>query len=203
MSLYNPCFATDHDATVWDEEQAIILLQLGKCSISQCPLSLRNNPRVAMASSKHNPMGILHIDTLRQDKSVVIEFVKRCGMCLHYVSDELYSDSDIISKAVKNAGKSLVCASDALRNNREIVMLAVKNAGKAIQHASEELRDDKEIVMLALKNDHQSLKYASNRLQIDDDVLESRKKYAIKQKYHWLKYHGPSTFAPFDRKKFD
>ena len=61
---------------------------------------------------------------------------------LKFASSSIRSDRDIVMEAVKKDGGALKYASETLRNDRAIVMEAVKKSSSVLQFASETLRDD-------------------------------------------------------------
>jgi len=73
------------------------------------------------------------------DKSFVLEKVKRNGLALKYASEKLKNDKEVVLEAVRQYGGALEYASYELRNDKEFVLEAVKQDGKALEYASVEV----------------------------------------------------------------
>ena len=62
----------------------------------------------------------LIIKFYKNDKNVIMTFVKLNGYILKYVSKKLKNDNDVVLQAVKNLGNSLKFANSRLLSNKKI-----------------------------------------------------------------------------------
>ena len=74
--------------------------------------------------------------------------------------DKNSTKSEVL-EAVKKGGMALSLVSEELQDDRDVVMAAVRQNGFAFSYASYRLRGDHEVVMAALEKDWGLLKWAS------------------------------------------
>ena len=140
---------------------------------------------------------------LCNDYDIVLDVVKRNGLELEYVEDELIDCEEIILAAVKQNGLALEFASDNLRENCDIVLAAVlqnpsalesvifgeydednfktvlcaiKKDGMLLEIVKEnisELCDDVRIVLAAVKQNGLALEFASDDMRDDEHVVKA------------------------------
>ncbi|CAE7504161.1 unnamed protein product [Symbiodinium necroappetens] len=69
--------------------------------------------------------------TLRGDKEMVTEAVKRNGLSLRHASSSLRADRDVVLTAIRECPLALEFASDALRNDHDFIVNAVRVSARA------------------------------------------------------------------------
>jgi len=123
------------------------------------------------------------------DKSELLEAVKKNGLALQYASDAL--KDRVVLEAVKTNPYALQYGSDALKNNKEIVLEAVKNPF-VLQYASEDLKNDEDVVLEAVKKNPRALQYSSYLLKHNTKILNHVTSQGITRTYileHFMKEH--------------
>eukprot|EP00931_Biecheleriopsis_adriatica_P061190 TRINITY_DN36789_c0_g1_i1.p1 TRINITY_DN36789_c0_g1~~TRINITY_DN36789_c0_g1_i1.p1 ORF type:complete len:531 (+),score=109.36 TRINITY_DN36789_c0_g1_i1:56-1648(+) len=123
-------------------------------------------------------------ESLRRNRTVVLEAVARSGVALAGAADKLRADRQVILAAVQQNGAALCFAQKELKADREIAMAAVRQTGFALLHVSQELRSDRSVVLEAVKESGRALIYASEMLRCDRDVVLA----AVKQDPEALQY---------------
>eukprot|EP00439_Symbiodinium_sp_Y106_P060525 s4784_g8.t4 len=78
--------------------------------------------------------------TLRGDKELVTEAVKRNGLSLRHASSSLRADRDIVLTAIRECPLALEFASDALRKDHDFIVNAVRVSARAAGCVTEELQ---------------------------------------------------------------
>ncbi|MBX9597697.1 MAG: DUF4116 domain-containing protein [Burkholderiales bacterium] len=111
--------------------------------------------------------------TGHNNKTIVLDAVKKDGSLLQYASKTLQNDKQIILTAVKQNGLAIQYASEELRDDKEVVFAAVNNNGLALKFASDTLRSNHEIVTTAISTVPNSFIYVSKTLQDDTSFLLS------------------------------
>ena len=133
--------------------------------------SLRNNREVVLAALANDDGGHTCLEyvsqDLRRDKELVLVAMRNGGW-LEF-APAFQNDKDVVLESVRSCGVSLEFASEACQNDKDIVLVAMQENGYGLQFASEALRDDEEIVSAAVRGyaDDPShvLRFASLRLQ--------------------------------------
>lgn len=105
-------------------------------------------------------------EELSNNRELVIDVVRKNGLALQYVSEQLRDDDIVVKIAVENNGMALQFASHRLQNIHHIVMSAVLENGWALQFASDTLRDNSEIVTCAMWTHNDVVEYASDDIKI-------------------------------------
>ena len=113
----------------------------------------------------------MYDDYSKCTKKEALEYVKKQGYLLRYLSLELKDDYDVVLTALKENSFAIEHASERLKNNKELALLAVKEYGYPLEHVSERLKNDKEVVLAAVKANGRALEYASNELKNDKDII--------------------------------
>ena len=93
------------------------------------------------------------------EKSRVMELVKKNGRALRNAAEELRADKEVVLAAVRQNGRALQYASEELKDDREVVLEAVKQNWIALGYAAKELRNDDEIMLAAVKQDGTAVQY--------------------------------------------
>ena len=133
--------------------------------------SLRNDREVVLAALANDGACNTCLEyvsqELRMDKELVLVAMRQGGR-LEFVPS-FQNDKEVVLESVRRCGVSLQFASEACQNDKEIVLAAMQQNGYGLQFASEALRDDEEIVSAALRHygdyDSHVLCFASLRLQ--------------------------------------
>ena len=86
---------------------------------------------------------------LKDDKDVVIKFVKLWGPDIQHASDRLRDDEDVVTTAVnKGCGCTpFQYASDRIKKNLKFVKFAVEKEALNFLYACDELRKNKEFIL--------------------------------------------------------
>lgn len=108
--------------------------------------------------------------SLRDDKELVLEVVRRDACGIEIASERLRDDRDVVLLAVCSSGDLLEFASEALRADRDVVLAAVQNVGYSLTFAAEELQDDFDIALAACTNEGAALELVSPRLRNDRSI---------------------------------
>ncbi|EFC45036.1 predicted protein [Naegleria gruberi] len=109
-------------------------------------------------------------ESLRKDRQVVIETVKRKGLKLEFADESLRKDKEIVMEAVKQNGWALQYVDESLRKDREIVFEAIKIHGQAFKFADESLRKDRDFILKVAQNDH-AFEFADESLRKDRKLV--------------------------------
>ncbi|KAG2375342.1 hypothetical protein C9374_009965 [Naegleria lovaniensis] len=110
-------------------------------------------------------------ESMRSDKTFMMEAVKQRGDALKYASDSLKNDKDLVLEAAKQNSWALYYASDDLKKDKLFILEAVKHNGYTLNYAFESLKRDKEVVLEAIHQDGRSLRYASDDLKKDKPFI--------------------------------
>ncbi|MDH4396816.1 MAG: DUF4116 domain-containing protein [Limnobacter sp.] len=106
------------------------------------------------------------------DKLLMLEAIKKCGLSYDRLSERLQQDPEIIEAAVRKDGMFLENLPQRYRADRATVLLAVAQNGLALQYASEELHNDEEIVFAAACNCPYTFLFASLQLRDNDAFVD-------------------------------
>ena len=141
-------------------------------------------------------------DKLLDDKTFVLEYIKKWDMRLYPVSDKLKDDKDVVLTVLSKHPDGYGSASERMQNDpealkyiraylmgpdqvgyaplpkklsgdRDVVKKVVANNCSLLQYASPELKDDEEIVNAAAAKGRGCLHYASERLQKANNYSEN------------------------------
>ena len=140
-------------------------------SLKWASSSLRNDRELVLAALANDDGGHTCLEyvsqDLRSDKDLVLVAMRKGGW-LEF-APAFKNDKDVVLEAVRSCGVSLQFASEACQNDKDIVLTAMQQNGYGLQFASEALRDDEEIVSAAVRSyggdAAQVLRFASLRLQ--------------------------------------
>ena len=102
---------------------------------------------------------------LRDDKTWVLNAVRKKGDDLKYVSDRLRNDQDIALAAIKKKEHAFLYISNELKNDRSFVLEAARKNGLVLQHVNDNFKKDAEIVMAAIKQNGWAIYFADSELQ--------------------------------------
>ena len=113
------------------------------------------------------------------EKSRVMELVKKNGRALRNAAEELRADKEVVLAAVRQNGRALQYASEELKADQELVLEAVKQNWIALGYAAKEMRNDDEIMFAAVKQDGSAVQYYKRNPKTDwfsqnfpDEILE-------------------------------
>jgi hypothetical protein len=86
---------------------------------------------------------------LKDDKDVVMKFVKSWGSDIEHASDRLRDDEDVVAAAVIRGGgcTSFEYASDRIKRDPGFVMFAVKYRASSFLYACDGLRKNQEFIL--------------------------------------------------------
>jgi hypothetical protein len=128
---------------------------------------------------------------LKDDKSIVMAAVRRCGCSLRWAATGLKYDFDLAMTAVKQNGNAL--RHSYRGENREIVLCAIRRTGgRAFKYAGQNLRwTDRDIVLEAVTRDGSNLCITSWDFRNDYDVVLA----AVNQTPWAFEYAGPQARA--------
>jgi hypothetical protein len=114
-------------------------------------------------------------DSLKSEREIAWEAI--CNSCpLEYVSEKFKDDKQIVITAIEKMGDyshQINFASDRLKNDREVALLAVSKCGSDLEFVSSYLNNDKEVVLVAVNKDGEALKFASDELKNDREVVKT------------------------------
>ena len=117
-----------------------------------CMVAIKSYPRGSPLSyirfGRH-PLEFMS-DSLRNDREIVLESVKKEGLALQHASAQLKASLTVCAAAVAHNGYALRFCGPAQRDDPAIVHAAVRQNVRALEHASERLRGDPETVELAI-----------------------------------------------------
>jgi|GEM_PF-853325 len=89
---------------------------------------------------------------MRNDKTVMMEVVKKAGTTLEIASPLLQDDEDIITEAIKKSPSAMKYASDRLKGDHNFVYKSVNQNGNVIFDVNKRFLQDMELLSLAIKN---------------------------------------------------
>ncbi|CAE8591157.1 unnamed protein product, partial [Polarella glacialis] len=123
----------------------------GVTSVQLC-LALRSAEQADwLHRVKLEPMALEYAsESVRADREVLREAVKKCGSALRFASPALAADRVLVLEAVAQNGGALMYATAALRDDRGFVLEAIKLGPGALLVAPEALRSDRSFVVDAV-----------------------------------------------------
>ena len=95
-------------------------------------------------------------DLSKEFKNNILKKIKKNGLALQYISNELKNNKEIVLTAVKQDGLALQYASNELKKNKEVVLTAVNQNGMALQYTT---NFDEKIIIDALNQNIKVLNY--------------------------------------------
>ncbi|CAE7381901.1 Upf2 [Symbiodinium natans] len=119
-------------------------------------LSLIRSPPVWAGLLASIAAGEVHLEDLdegaRSDRAIVLAAVNASqGRALAHASATLRGDKEIVAEAVKRNGLSLRHATPAMRADRDLVLTAVRECPMALEFASDMLRKDHDFIVNAVR----------------------------------------------------
>ena len=127
------------------------------CSIEYIPedfLSDKDVVLAAMKSGASSGWGFERADdTLKNDRSFVLNVVSYCGEAFRCLPMMLRSDKEVALLAVTRYIFAFRYVGEVLKDDFDVVIAAVSRHGQAIKHASDRLKRDKRVIYAALGND--------------------------------------------------
>lgn len=162
--------------------------------------SQKKNKEIVLAAIEYSSSELHYSDkSLREDRSFILELVKKYRFILSHINDAYKKDKEIVVAAYKLRVDSFFYADDALKNDKKFILTALKdgyfifeNVGRNLKmdrsfilEASEldprvlthlierdfYYRDDKEIVLLAIRNSPSVLRHASIELRNNKEFV--------------------------------
>ena len=120
------------------------------------------------------------VDTLKDDKDLVIASVQQDGGALKFASERLRGDKDVVMAAISSRPrKGWAYATVVLKNNRDFVLDLVSRDGSFLELVSDDFKADRSVVFSAVMQNGRALQHASATLQADRSVvIEAVKQYA-------------------------
>ncbi|MGR3951715.1 MAG: DUF4116 domain-containing protein [Chlamydia sp.] len=97
---------------------------------------------------------------LYNKRELIPLLMKKNGLILQDVNDELKNDSQVVSAACENNPNAIQYAGAAIKDNRAFMLPLVQRNGLLLQYASEELKKDLKFVSAACQNNPGALQYA-------------------------------------------
>ncbi|KAG2373378.1 hypothetical protein C9374_012244 [Naegleria lovaniensis] len=119
------------------------------------------------------PRGLVFANArFRQDPSLALEIVRKNGLCLEFMSNELKSNREVVMDAISQNGNALKFASEELRDDTKIVDLALDYDLECIRFASQNVLSCKSYMMDVISENGFLLEYASDNLKADEQIIE-------------------------------
>jgi hypothetical protein len=133
----------------------------------------RNDKDIVLKYVKKNSHNLKFISVeLRNDEDVIFASINDiCEECFNYASNRLKNNKDFILKAVKKNSHIIKYINEELKKDREILLEAVKYKGTVLEFIPKEFQNDREIVLTAVQNIGIALHYASEELKNDIEIL--------------------------------
>jgi hypothetical protein len=124
------------------------------------------------------------------DKDVVMEAVKQCGIALAHATNRLKADEDICRAAISNSGEAMRWVDDRFKSDIEFCLHAFKGnvEGRFLHLCDLNVRCDKSFVQLAIEANPHNYQGASNQLKMDKDIYEPLIKIDGPQFFKYLPY---------------
>jgi hypothetical protein len=130
--------------------------------------------RIATIAVEKSARGIAEAPlSVRGNRTLMLNLVKRDGKAYQHASDELRDDEEVTKAAVSHAGnENLQYASPAMRANYDVAMLAVlvDPIGNT-RHVDAALRDDAAFMRTVALRHYPALAFASARLRDDREFV--------------------------------
>ncbi|MBA3722857.1 MAG: DUF4116 domain-containing protein [Parachlamydiaceae bacterium] len=98
-------------------------------------------------------------DTLKQDKKLVMQIIKKNYQVLQYASITVRNDPEFMLEAFKVNIQTLLYASPELKNNKEYFLKIVKQDGVALKYAGNALKKDVDVAFAAIQQNLKASKY--------------------------------------------
>ena len=109
-------------------------------------------------------------------KEEAIQKVTEDSLCFKEMI-EFHDDYDVAKAALKKDGLNLSYLSNDLKNNKELVLIAVNQRGSGIQYASDDLRADEEVINAAINNMPGAIKFINPKTK---DLYIKKIQYSLK-----------------------
>jgi hypothetical protein len=166
----------------WVDDREFVLTAL-RCTYASKKLTFENishflnDKEIVLEAIRNHNLHIKILQTLKDDREVILEAVKLSKDQMGYISNKFHQDRDFIMECLRYQPFGLFYCSEKFKNDKEIVLECVKRKGKSLKHASLELKMDKEIIFHALRESVSSFKWIHSSLKSDIEVQWKSKKY--------------------------
>lgn len=99
---------------------------------------------------------------------------------LKYFSDDIKQDKELVLEFIKNDPYNLRWSHVKFLDDKDIIMLVANKYGYIVESISDKLADDDDILDIAISNNKSAIKYASERIQnCHNDLLQEVNTYLI------------------------
>ncbi len=110
---------------------------------------------------------------LYNKRELIPRLIKKDGLALQYVNDELKNDSQVVSAACENNPYAIQYAGADIQGNREFMLSWVSQNGLLLRCASDALKNDFKIVSAACDNNPYAIQYAGAGIQGNREFMLS------------------------------
>ena len=142
------------------------------CGYKKLDTVLNEKTQILELIKKDNMILELVPDEFKNNREIVLEAVRHSGGELKFASEQLRDDEEIVLAAIEKYGRALEYASPRLKEKRELIMQAVKSNGFALQFVGDKFKNDRELAFEAVKSKAYAIQYISNRLKADKEIAE-------------------------------
>lgn len=165
---------TVSDSLKDDRDIALLAVNNQGDNIYYLSARLQHDKAIFIQALKHSPF-LIHDywnDSLRDDKDVVMQAVKKNGHYFTYASSRLQHDRDVAFTAVTREPLVLKSLPEQFQLDKEIVLYAVSHCAISIEYMHPQLNDDQDIILAAINQPHcgKFIKYASERIKNDKQI---------------------------------
>lgn len=115
-------------------------------------------------------------DDIKNDRKIVLQVMDSWAvganeMAVKFAGKELQNDKSFMLEAVRRNGINLQYASEELRNDDELVLTAAKNNVYALHYASERLKKDETFAVKTVMNNADAIRFLDKKLSSDVNFL--------------------------------
>jgi hypothetical protein len=111
-------------------------------------------------------------DTLRKDREIAEQVVKRDGLLLHCLDPLFMNDEPLVTIAVRSNANIIKSLPDTMRQDKSIALIAVKQNGALIQYLDRQLQSDPDVVYAAVTSPHCGYRWIPNQLKLDRELTQ-------------------------------
>jgi hypothetical protein len=167
-----------------------------KYAYTKLPLSLRQNPVVALAALDASRLVDIHLpDELKNNKKFALAVASRqyrYGYILQLFSSNVCDDEEVVLKAVASNAEELwyasrrlkntksfmlqavsvngLCICYALKSDKDVALAAVRQSAAAFYHLCDTLKTDKDFALAAVRQNTAAFHYLCDTLRADKDI---------------------------------
>ncbi|MBA3722029.1 MAG: DUF4116 domain-containing protein, partial [Parachlamydiaceae bacterium] len=157
-----------------DEKFILAALENNGLALKFVPNDIENYNKLALVAVKQNIFVLENVDCSKflNDKEIMLMLLRRNGLNLKILSNELKRDEEIILAALENNGLALQYVPKDIENYNKLALVAVKQNIFVLENVDcSKFLNDKEIMLMLLRRNGLNLKILSNELKRDEEII--------------------------------